>query len=381
VSGLAQRAASVAAVQDAIDEGDIVAGLPESVADLRYQSKPEPLAAWFQALRESPATAKIAVVGDSTRDVAAAGVGFHNRLKYHIAGLRGLEGMDVTNVLNHAYNGASLAAITASIAWRDALTAAAPQLILATGLINDERASTHTVDQLEVILRAWVDQRRALSPGVPIVLSIPNTFLTTDVGANGYVVPNGDAQAKSTRIRQAYLRLVDAYPDVLVQDTQERIFGVTARAASSLMADQIHPGGSGMNAIVDDLVDRFIGRKTPWSSGQAAIARAAQPFTPWLDYGREVEDEERYVLIAEGSFANQAIGSFTEFVYPSGRRSRLQRNDLVELPDGQTYRARGSFGTGANDAAQTRILSADVVASAVKRGRSASGGSGMAATA
>jgi lysophospholipase L1-like esterase len=305
------------------------------------------LAPWRQKFAESPAAAKIALIGDSTRDSAAAGLLFHNSIKFHIAQGRLLEGMTPANVLNHAFNGATVQFIT-NTANMAALTAAAPDLVEVSMGINNIRATALTTDQMETILAAGIEAIRAAVPGVPIIGTIPNSFLTTDVGGAGSVVPNGDAQAKSTILRAAWLRMMDRWPDVLVRDTQETIFGTVSPATSPFMGDQLHPSTAGTDASAAELA-AMIGYVKPYVQALAVAARAAAPYTPWTVYGREVEDPARYILIASGEYATQGT-NFVRFKYPPGRKANIRPLDILELPDGTSISLKGGFNTNANGA-------------------------------
>ncbi|WP_028474100.1 SGNH/GDSL hydrolase family protein [Nocardioides alkalitolerans] len=316
------------------------------------------LAPWLRRLRESPLLAKIGLVGDSTYDSGASGLGLHNAVKAHITPGGLLEGMVDAGVLNHGRNGATTAVIT-NAANMALLAAAAPDLIIAGPGINDVRQrvlTTHTEDVtwLRAILVTGFNAIRKACPGVPIIASMPNSFTTTDVGGAGYVV-NGNPQECSAILRDAYLSLIAQWPDVLVHDTQEEVFGTVALATSPYMADQIHPSNGGYNAKIAALAP-LIGRLLAYSTGRAAAARLASPYAPWTIYGREVEDTSRYVLVASGLYVGSAGGEavpsqnrYVDFNYSHAASANIQRNDLIEMPDGTTFRYTGSRGTPGAD--------------------------------
>ena len=309
------------------------------------------LAPWLSKLSENAANAKIAIVGDSTRDVAANGVNFHNALKYHTGFGRGLEGMVDSNILNFGYNGATIQSIT-SDAHTLSLTNAAPDLIEFSMGINNIRNQPLTTGQLEDMLVEGIEKLRVAAPGVPIVGSVPNFFLSVDGGA-GYVSPNEDAQSKSIILRNAYLRLLGRWPDVIIRDTRS-IFGTTSLASSPFMGDQIHPNGTGASASVADLVS-LIGLPVPYSRSAASAARTSNPYAPWNVYGREVEDTSRYLLVAE--YDMQAIGSnYIDFAMPSGLRNNVQKFDICQLPGGEAFELPTSMSRTSNGAF-TRLLS------------------------
>src|SRR5690606_18189238 len=93
-----------------------------------------PLAPWLAALRTSPSAAKVALLGPSTVDIAAAGASRHARWKFWMAPGGPLEGMTDANLLNFGYNGQTGDQITSAAHMAD-LSAAAPDLICASGLL------------------------------------------------------------------------------------------------------------------------------------------------------------------------------------------------------------------------------------------------------
>lgn len=332
-----------------------------------YSQQTDILNPWLRVLRQTPDIAKIALVGDSTYDSAAAGLVLHTALKAQIGPGCLLPGMVTTNVLNFGYNGATTAAIT-STTNMTALTAAAPHLIIAGPGINDIRATAHTVASMRAILVTGFNKIRSACPGVPIIASIPNSFLTTDMGASGYVTPNADAQSKSSIIREAYLSLIGQWPNVLVHDTQDEVFGRTSMATSTLMGDQIHPNATGAGAKVSALL-KLIGYNIPASPGLQANARSVSPLAPWTVYGREVEDLSRYVLIAEGDFVATGVGSYVDFSYSYLQSRNIMAYDLVEFPDGAVFVIPTGFSLSTPGADRTRVVSSAVVATTATGGK------------
>lgn len=369
-----EAAASAAAAQavgttnDAIiasriaDSTSATASALSASIDARAQTNAEVLAPWFRVLKQDPASAKIALVGDSTYDSAAAGLNLHNAIKAQFKTGLPLEGMADANVLNFGYNGQTTSQITSS-AHMTALAAADPDLIIAGPGINDIRATAYTTAQLRAILVAGFEAIRAACPGVPIIASMPNSFLTTDVGSVGYVSPNGDAQAKSTIMREAYLSLTDEWPDVIVVDTQAKVFGTTSLATSPYMGDQIHPNLAGMVAKVADLVT-LIGYTRTRATGRSAAALVAAPYTPWTSYARDVEDPDRYELVFEATYQNQG-STFLDIDLPAGQRNRVRRGLIVALPSAQGSfqipMTGGGFSTAVNGSYTRLLFSAGVI--------------------
>lgn len=321
----------------------------------------DPLARYFRALRASPATVKIAIgPGDSTSDATAAAGALHTRLKtFHIQPGEGLEGVPAANIRNHGVNGISIEAWLNDPARLAALVADSPDVCVYSLGINSIRTNdTITAADLTALHRKVIDKVRFALPGVPIIARVPNSLLTTDVGGHGYVT--GNPQAKSVALHQSYLALIDAYPDVLVWDAQERVFGTTARATSALMDDQIHPSSvistqnpGGFQLIADYLVADLLGRKIPLAAGLATSARFNTGFwTAHTAYPRAVEDLDFNTLVASGEFVAGAA-SYVDFSWPGQAASAIQPYDVLQypsanglvdfvLPDSGQYIAQGN---------------------------------------
>ena len=303
------------------------------------------LASWFKKLTKDPADAKIALIGDSTRDVNAAGVNRHNALKRHITQGGALEGMNPANLLNFGYNGQTVEGITTD-ANMAALAAASPDLIDCSMGINNIKGTDLTVDQMASIIKTGIEKIRTAIPGVPIVASIPNSFKTT-ADASNYITPNDQAAAKSVTLRAAWLSLVDRWIDVIVLDTFDT-YG-PSKATSPFLSDQIHPNTTGAYAAAISFVG-LIGRIIPIDASGQALALASNPYDSWSAYGRSVEDTTRFTLVASGTYGGSVTGSYINLNYPYNQRGNLRLHDLIELPDGQVFRLNTlSFGTPGNN--------------------------------
>ena len=320
-----------------------------------YMKWSQTLAPWFKKLQSSPSTAKIAIIGDSTRDNSSSGSVFHTAVKSQMGSGQPLEGMSASNVLNFGYNGQLIAQIT-SVQHLADLTTASPDIWEASFGTNDLRATSLTENDMVTRLIAGVNAIRTAIPGVPGILTVPASWLTTDVSANGYVVPNSEAAAKSVIMRAAYLRLVDQWPDVIVKDDQEQVFGIGSLATSPFMGDQIHPNTSGYAASVTRLV-AIIGRSVPTSQALIAAARASNPYDAWTVYGRELEDTSYYSVIAEALIQNVVTTGATpyvDFAYPGGQRANFKTGDIIELPGGVSFEVPTSF-TASINGSTTRL--------------------------
>lgn len=126
-----------------------------------------------------------------------------------------------------------------------AAIAAAGDLYIVSFGINDVRVGEFEQTGLTNNLRLAINALRAALPNADFVLRMPNSFLTTDVGGTQYVQPNTMAQAYTDAMRAAYRSLDNAWPNVVVYDSQKLLFGEVVQATSPFMADQIHPSVDG----------------------------------------------------------------------------------------------------------------------------------------
>lgn len=195
---------------------------------------------------------KLCLVGDSTTSNATA---LFNELgtTYKNPG-EGLYG--IGPILNFGENGASLAAFLSDIVGYGISATIAEQadLYVISYGINDVRLGYTSEDQLVALLVDAVDRIRAGAPNADIVLRVPNSLLTTDVDGFGFVQPNSNAQTYSTILHNAYLRLLNRWPNVVVFDAQEVVFGTVSLPASPLMINQLHPSSAGYTALAKALV-------------------------------------------------------------------------------------------------------------------------------
>lgn len=195
----------------------------------------------------------ICLVGDSTTSHA---VYFVDELstKYTADG-QPLHG--VAAILNYGENGASLAAFRADLVVHGltATIAAHADLYVISYGINDVRLGSTTEDQLVQMLIDTVNQIRSSLPNADVVLRMPNSLLSEDVSGMGFVQPNANAQAYTDILRNSYLRLENQWPNVVVLDTQDLVFGTQALPSSPLMFDQLHPSAMGQVLLARALVD------------------------------------------------------------------------------------------------------------------------------
>lgn len=209
------------------------------------------LTRWRQKLATDPANAVVMFIGDSTSDETTAAQYMYKALRgQHCAVGGALYGMtgDTAHIVSAGNNGISLANWLADSAKLANVVATAPNLIVASFLINDVRLGLTSLTQAKTLLTTLVSTLRASVPGADILLRMPNAFLTTNVGglnlvqdAQGGINPAGAAQTYSTLLRQAYLSMVGQWANVEIIDIQAEVFGTVSRATHPLMADQLHP--------------------------------------------------------------------------------------------------------------------------------------------
>lgn len=169
------------------------------------------------------------------------------------------------------YSGLTLAGWLADAAKKAELIAEAPDLLVASWLINDVRLGTTTLTQAIELLRQYIAWVQTNLPNTDLLLRIPNPMLTTNTGglnyvrtSGGIINPAGLAQTYSDIIRAAYLTVAAEFDRVAVIDIPAELFGTLCRATHPLMADQLHPSPtSGYPAIADRLAARIGTRIAP----------------------------------------------------------------------------------------------------------------------
>jgi hypothetical protein len=149
---------------------------------------------------------------------------------------------------------------------------------------------------------------------------------TDDISALHYIQgppgtnnPVGGAQAFTDTMRKAYRALVDKWPNVVVWDSQRRVFGEKAIASTStnLWSTQIHPSAYGYAITADYLVNDCIalpdtGRRFP-------------PLAPHQDFGRPSATGSRARPRARTPLTRKPSTTPTSF--PADLRGRVQHAD------------------------------------------------------
>jgi lysophospholipase L1-like esterase len=339
---------------------------------------------WFKKLASDPVNAKVAFVGDSTS--IEPGTSLFARLRsFHTAVGEGLGGMvgDTAHIISGGNNGQSCTSWITNVPGTgytySQLLADAPDLVVFSFGLNDVRTGISNLAALTADLTTAVHMIRRGLPNTDIVLRMPPSLTTDDVNGNGWVVPNSSAQAYTDIMRNAYLSLVNRWPNVVVWDAMNRVFGPICRAkftgSYGLMFDQLHPSQFGYNQIDDDLVANVIGYFPPMSRDKAYAAMIESPTTPWTVYPRVVEHPDFFSLIAEGDFDQQ--GSNYLYFHASGlptanahaarkaglnfsgaRAADIQAGDVVQLGRDTVFRIPGPAGMSSlssGDAAYPKV--------------------------
>lgn len=197
--------------------------------------------------------------------------------------------------------------------------------------INDIRlqASGNTASTLASMLKQAINQIRAALPKVSIVLRCPNSFLTTDVGGFGYVVPNSWAQGASDALRDAYNSLAYQWDNVVVRSLRTNLFPDTCPAASSSMTDQLHPSVApgGFKGIIDEIAGTW-SVAAQYKSGLAKDAQAVSYTNDFLTYPLVVENGVDYDLITSGAYSGSGSG-YLDFAGDLTKIGGFRTGDVV----------------------------------------------------
>lgn len=192
--------------------------------------------------------------------------------------------------LGPAGSGQAVACSTAGSVINGAPKLQIPALIVMCYGINDVRTGTTTEDQLVALISRAINRIRATLPTTDIILWGPNSFLADDPSASGAVVPLASAQAYTSLLYNAYARLKNVWPNVVVLQKQD-LFGKTCQTYASIgsgsgwMADILHPSLSAQTQMANYIAG-VIGYQQPFNQQRANMARVANPTAPHLVYAR-----------------------------------------------------------------------------------------------
>ena len=303
-----------------------------STSDIVSQPKEQKLVNWFTKMNNSPSTATLAFVGDSTSDLTGNAIWLIAEIERYIEVGSPLEGFTTANMPNYGSNGQTITGfiIDAGVKGLAALIAANLDLIIFSYGINDIRQNFLTKDQLKTEIITCIEAIKAGSPDTSIVLRMPNSF---DVPTTDFYIKQGAyaslaeaAQAQSAILYTAYKELEFYWDDVLLFNSQDLIFGriSSPTTPSFLHSDEIHPEYS---IITKLLVENFIGYKKLFKKDVAIYATGYNYASPWDQYPRVFELESDYIKLGEGqtnahgaSYNFFSVEPYTAYDLASGYR-------------------------------------------------------------
>ena len=226
----------------------------------------------------------------------------------------------------------------------DDVIAAAPNVIVFCYGINDCRlqASAPTLGDLIARITTAVNKYREKLPNADILLRMPNSFLTTDVGAQGFVVPNSWAQGATDLLRNAYRALENRWPNVRLLDTQKSIFPEASLATHVNMGDQIHPSVTGGYTGIIDAVAAELGVIQTYHKGLADDARAGGYIDEFVRYANATLDSKEYELITTGTYSSQGSG-FIDFAGEIKYIGHFLSGDVVNMAGQFAFALPSSF--------------------------------------
>ncbi len=303
------------------------------------------LTRFYQKLYSNPGSIKIGFIGDSTSDFAsnASQIPVFTQVAYGQAGdpLGALNYTAVggfpTCLPNFGSGGQTLAAWIGNPTGSNGLNA-----VIAAGLdlgivahgINDARTNSVTKDQLKALIIQQMNSLIAGSPGTDWILRMPNSFkipaTNTYIQQGTYPSLAAAAKAQTDILYYAYKELENYWPNVLLFNSQDLIFGRVCRATTSLMSDDIHPN---YDLIVKELVN-IIAPPLPFSKGLSVDAINVNFPAPYTIYPRAMENTDFYDLIASARYNAQGANYIDVTCDNASILSGLlRRGDIINFGD------------------------------------------------
>ena len=301
------------------------------LADNAAQSEKAGLSGWLRDLQFNR-NKKICCVGDSTTDNTTAAMYLWNTIINNYTGSGdSLEGI---TLVNHGHNGNTLLNYLAT-GTTEVINEQADMYIFSYG-INDVRVGVSNQQQIIDMLDTAIQQLLKQTKGY-ILLRMPNSFLTDDVGAFGFVSPLASAQAYTDILYNAYMYFKNKYPRVDVLDTQTLLFGrvCTTLALNPLMDNQIHPSSGIGYPRLGRLIANEIGVRIPTRDDLITDAQSKNLTKPYLVYPRALESGS-YDEIANGYLIG--IGTnYLDLAWDGTRADEIIGGDILRIGDGIVY--------------------------------------------
>lgn len=222
-------------------------------------------------LRADPAAVRLAVVGDSTRDIhAPTSSALYRRLRGFQTGPDGaLRGVPARNIGAFGISGITVQTYATDPVRLAAVEAFRPTVVEVSIGLNDVRADQTAGSRVEDDLVRLVDTLHAALPLAEFLLSVPAAISAVDVAAHHYILgrdgsvnPPGAAERVTTELHRAYLNAVARLGYVGLDDVQRKVTGLHADTANPprYLADQLHPSRRTAERVADTIVQSITGR-------------------------------------------------------------------------------------------------------------------------
>jgi len=325
---------------------------------------PSTLTNWQKKISTDAGNAKMILLGDSTSDQAGNFFPAVQGIEVLTAKGRPLDGLLMSNVPNFGSNGNTIANLwndKAQVKGLDAVIAQNPDLVVFCYGINDIRTNTLTKDQLKAYIIDCINYLKASLPNCDFVLRMPNSFVA---GLNqGYIIQGGyatqslAAQGQTDILYNAYKELDKYWDDVVLFNTQDKIYGRVCPTTTILMTDEIHPEYLSM---LNELV-KIIGINSDFKKERAKAATAINYSAPYNIYKKSLDLDINYIKIFDGNLLGQG-STFVDASIPSENMNKYEiiKGDIVSIGDETVF---SSTGGAPISAGQLRIVANTTVPS------------------
>jgi len=319
---------------------------------------PSVLTNWKKKLLTSASTAKIILLGDSTSDQAGNFFPAVESITNFTRQGRPLDGVQMSNVPNFGSNGNTISSLWSNktqVKGLDAVIAQNPDLVVFSYGINDIRINALTKDQLKTHIIDCINYLKASLPNCDFVLRMPNSFVA---GLNqGYIFQGSyatqslAAQGQTDILYNAYKELDKYWDDVILFNTQDKIYGRICPTTTILMTDEIHPEYLSM---LNELV-KIIGVEDDFKKERAKAATAINYPAPWNVYNKSLDLDINFIKILDGVSLGQAL-SYVDLSVAGENMNKYSviPGDIVSMGDDVIFKASGG---SAVSAGQFRVFS------------------------